>query len=388
MPFRTPFRAFDLPRATAAAALLALLAGCGGGSTSPPDDNDDDDPPPGGGTGAGAVTVTISGLPDSTDASVTITGDAGFVQQVTASGTVGGVPAGTCTVTAHPVVVAPDTLVVAPSVRVVPVVADDTTSVSLVYEAPTVADMFTAYHGPLVFQGARHNDSYVLREDWGHPPTIDDEVDTYVLPYPAGYVIDGCEITGTDVTEDGISIATSNSGMFGSGSANASLVVDSGTSVTITASASGSAFASSAYVGNGATSGVLYLGYRGNNGLYDACVVIDNPDGGEFELVFTWSYSGDVTDTAYAIWHQRFVYQIDPSVCGSNSAPTELYWGRDFTGPPSDSGTLAVPLTGTRHVVAFGMWAEASGSWAMDYFGNGGSGSASCTGSVTIEVLR
>jgi hypothetical protein len=95
-----------------------------------------------------------------------------------------------------------------------------------------------------------------------------------------------------------------------------------------------------------------------------------------------------VANTDYAIWHQSFVYQIDPLVCGQNALPTELYHGRDFEGPASDSGILRIPLTGTDHRVAFGMWASASGNWAMDFLGRGADGSASCTGSVTIEIDR
>lgn len=389
MPFRTPFRSFDPSRAAAAAALLALLAGCGGGTTNPSDDDDGDDPPAGG--GAGTVTVTISGLPDSTDAAVTIQGGNGFVRPITGTAVVDSVPAGSCTITASPVTVAPgDTLFAAIPVRTVPIVAGDTTYVTVAYEAPPEpGDLtMTVYHGPLVFQGARYSDYWNLLEDYGQPPIISLGIDEYSLPYPAGYIIDNCQITGTDVTGTGVDIGTSISGQFGSGSADASLTVDSATSVTVTASASGTSSASTAYVGNGVASGVLSLGYSGSNRLYDLCIDIANPDGSPFDLVFTWSYSGSVANTEYAIWHQRFVYQIDPLVCGQNALPTELFHGTDFEGPASDSGTLTIPLTGTHHLVGFGMWTEASGNWHMDFLGRGGDGSASCTGSVTIEVVR
>lgn len=367
--------------AAVALTVLALVSGCGGGSTTPSDEN----PTP----STGAVDVTVSGLPGGTAGDVTLTGDSGFTRLITASTLVGGVPAGPCTITARPVVSAPsDTLFALVPVTTRSVVANDTISVTVTYEPQALDALITVFHGPVVFQGARYDDSFVPIEDYGQLPTLESDIDTYEFPYDAGYVVDGCEIVGTDVTEDGIDVATAISGRFGNGSATGTLTVDSETSVTITAGASGTASGSSAYVGNGASSGVMNMGYPGPRALYDLCILISNPDGTPFDLVFTWEYSGSVVNTVHANWHHRFVYQIDPPVCAQAAAPTELYWGRDFEGPSGDSGTVTIPLTGTSHLVAFGMWASASGFWVTDNLGNTDSGSASCSGSVTIEVVR
>lgn len=370
-----------LTAAVLAGSLLTafLVPGCGSSSSDPAA------PIP-----TGALRLVITGLPLGTSPQIVVAGQRSFVRTVSTGGVVDGIPAGDCTVTAHAVVVAPEDTFKAVLVEQTVTIADkDTTTLDISYESVvTGAFAMRVFHGPLVFQGARYNDSWVPLAEYGRAPTLSSEIDEFSLPYPAGYVIDGCTIAGTDVTETGIAIATSIAGQFGSGSAEAELVVNSSTSVTLTASAAGSASASTAYVGNGASAGVLNLGYPGGNRLYDLSLDIANPDGTPFDLVFTWSYSGGVANTDYAIWHQRFVYQIDPVVCGTNPLPTELYWGRDFIGPASDSGTQTITLSGTHHLIGLGMWTEASGNWAMDFLGRGGSGSASCTGSVTITIEK
>jgi hypothetical protein len=382
MPFGMSSRVSGPSPWTAAAALVVLAAGCGGETTAPPED----DATP----GAGAVQVTVSGLPDGIDAAIMMLGDDGFMRRITGSGVVRGVPEGSCLFTARPVGIAPDeTLLVLVPVRTIPVFADDTTFVSIAYEAPLQHDgMFTVFHGPLAFQGARRADTFTPLGSHGQPPTVESEIDTYSLPYPTGYVIDACGITGTDVTANGISMGTSMSGSFGSALADAFLVVDDRSSVTITASACASASASSAFVGNGTTTGVLHLGDPDDNGLYDACIVIDNPGGRNFELEIRWSYRGSVRNTEYASWRQRFVYQIDPLVCAPNGSPTELFRALDSAGPDTDTGGVSIPMTGLRHVFAFGMQSEASGNWSADPVGLGGDGSAWCTGSVTISVRK
>jgi len=69
--------------------LVLLVAGCGGNDPSAPD--------------TGSLAVTVSGLPASAPGAVTVTGPGGYAHHLSASETLGGLPAGTYTVVADPV---------------------------------------------------------------------------------------------------------------------------------------------------------------------------------------------------------------------------------------------------------------------------------------------
>lgn len=248
------------------------------------------------------------------------------------------------------------------------------------------------FHGPIVFQGARTNNTWVPLSEFGGPTTIEFVIDEFSFGYPDGYVFDGCEITGTDITSQGLSVSTSIASGFGTGSASVGVTaVNDGTRLTWTAEASGSASASPANVGSGSTSGILYIGYPDSNRLHDLSLAISNPSGDPFEVRMSWGFSGTQSSSNtddHGMWLQRFTYQVDPSPCSSNPEALTLFHGSDNGGPESDSGVHVLQLDGTEHLLSFGIEATASGVWAMDHLGRGGSGGGQSESTVTIELAR
>ena len=79
----------------AALACLTLVAACGGGGTTPTPPPPTPPPTP---TATGILTVTISGLPSGTNASVTVTGPASYSRTLTATTTISALAAGVYTV--------------------------------------------------------------------------------------------------------------------------------------------------------------------------------------------------------------------------------------------------------------------------------------------------
>ncbi len=249
---------------------------------------------------------------------------------------------------------------------------------------------FKAFHGPMKFTGSLVLASYVPFEDYGTLPTSLNERDTFSFTYPNGYIVDqDCHIIGTDVTAAGVSIASSISSAFGSGSANSELTVSSnGKLVTITGTATAAASAIGPYIGNGNTVGLIEFGYPSGNNVHDLALAIDNPSGEAFLLRFNWTYSGSETSVEDAGWKQYFTYQVDPHVCASNGAVESLFQVNDFSGnPPSGSGSHSITLSGEYHLISIGLQSEASGGWWMDHLERGNYGSAESEATVTIEIV-
>lgn len=358
-----------------------LHLGCGGSSTEPPPT------PPA--TQEGFLSLVVDGLPAGTGGDVDVSGPDSFARHLTTSALVANVPVGSCTIVAKPVAAAPgDTLFPTPVTQTAIVSETDTASVHVNY-ARVMAPSLKVFHGPIKFTESRANHYYNLREEYTNPPIILLDMPTVEFPYPDGYLVDNmCRVIGTDVTDSGVTIDSSVSCPFGSASSSSSLVVeDGGRAVTLTNTSSASASAAAGYVGNGSNIGAIDLGYPSGQNLHDLCLAIDNPGGGPFELKFTWSFSGSVTNADYANWKQRFTYQIDALACSSNPQEETLFYGRDFEGPASDAGTFSVPLSGPYHLVSFGLYGEAVGYWLEDYYGRGDSGGAQSQATVTIEVV-
>jgi hypothetical protein len=84
---------------------------------------------------SGALQISITGLPDATDAAVHVTGPASYAADLAATGTLAGLVPGTYTVTADPVDAGADRYVPAPASADVPVSAGETAALSVVYAA-------------------------------------------------------------------------------------------------------------------------------------------------------------------------------------------------------------------------------------------------------------
>jgi hypothetical protein len=131
MPFRVTHRQSLLsPRRAflALASIAFVLAACRGGESSGPDQQQ---------LQLGAVTITISGLPEGGAGSVAITGPGG-TQGISASGTITGLAAGTYTVSAVDIVQGGSTYAPTPRTQTVTVTRGATANtLGIVYAIST-----------------------------------------------------------------------------------------------------------------------------------------------------------------------------------------------------------------------------------------------------------
>ncbi len=357
-----------------------FCSGCSNDSNSPTQPNPQ----------TGSLSVIIGGLPAGTDGDVDITGPNSFNRSLTTSAVINGVPVGSYTVKANPVeTLLSNTFDPTPVTQSATVSIADTAVAQIKY-TNSLALTVRVYHGPVKFGESQMSHFYNLIENWGQPPIILQETDTVEFPYPDEYILGAdCRVIGTDVTAGGVVINSSVTSMFGSGSSNSSLTMtNGGRTITLANASMANAAPAAGYIGNGTNVGLADLGYPDGQNLHDLAFAVENPGGGSFELQFTWSYEGSEIGGDNAGWKQYFTYQVDALACAPNPPFEYLFDGKDFLGPQSDSGTFVIPLSGSYHLISFGLHGEATGGWIEDIHGQGGAGSAQSSASVTIEIVQ
>ena len=199
------------------AGLAGLLAcGCSDSSTAPAK--------PAPSLQEGALSLVVTGLPASTNSDVDVAGPSSYARHLTSSALLNGVPAGACTIFAKPVANAQgDTLFPTPISQTTTVTVADTTVVQVNY-AGSAATTVRVFHGPFKDTESQTSNHYVALEDWGQPLISLRDADTVVFPYPFNYILDqNCRVIGNEITATGLTINSSISTMFGTGSSSSQL---------------------------------------------------------------------------------------------------------------------------------------------------------------------
>jgi hypothetical protein len=104
---------------------------------------------------SGALSIEITGLPDGSDAQVTITGLTGDARQVSSTQVLGNLPPGEYTVSAADVIAGASTFAAAPASQTVDVIAGAIASVSVAYSALSLTTLNLHVDGAYVTQGVQ-----------------------------------------------------------------------------------------------------------------------------------------------------------------------------------------------------------------------------------------